>query len=227
MELIAELDPPRDPSLLLSMAKRLSSLYNWLDIPDAPLGKPNYSSPVIAAFLAAYNFNVIAHLRTRDVNTIALKTITKTLGSLGVKRLVYLKGDPPQQGSEVNDFTPEQAVLYARTRPEAPEPGLLLSLRKSLNEIEKRIKIPAGFYLVLNYDWISNSQDKLLIELRRMIDDRKIYVYAIVRGKCEDHLNIIKKKINMIKNVTDGILISSPGNPECLYKIGEELKVQI
>ncbi len=223
MELLAELDPPRDPRKLLSIAKELSKHYHWIDIPDAPLGKPNYSSPIVSTYLAAHGYSVISHLRTLDVNTIALKTITKTMGSLGVKRIVYLRGDPPQQGSTINDFTPEDAVYYARSRPEAPEPGLLISLRKPLPAIKYRLEIPAGFYLILNYDWYTASNKTILKEMRKITSDKKFYVYAIAKENCDLWIKDIIRGIEHVHDMIDGILISSPANPSCIIRAGSEL----
>ncbi|MEB3805897.1 MAG: methylenetetrahydrofolate reductase [Desulfurococcales archaeon] len=223
MELIAELDPPRDKRLLLELASDISRYYDWIDIPDAPLGKPNYNSPVVAAYLRARGFRVIAHLRVTDVNTIAIKTITKTIGSLGVERIVYLRGDPPQQGSTVEDMSPEEAVYYARTRPEAPEPGLLLSLRKPWAEIAKRLQVPAGFYLALNYDWRRRSNANLL----SMTVDRahemgkRVYLYLVAgRDDCSE----ISSLVVGLEGLIDGIIVSSPMDRECLVGLGRTLR---
>ena len=227
MELIAELDPPRNPQKLLEIASRLARIYDWIDIPDAPLGKPNYNSPVISAYLTARGYKVIAHLRTSDVNTIALKTITKTLGALGVEKIVYLKGDPPQQGSSVEDFTPEQAVYYARTRPEAPEPGLLLSLRKPITAIRARLKVPAGFYLVLNYDWENHSTFNLLSRLKSEAPGKRFYVYAVTRGECTRSSEKVVEGAKRLQGVAEGLVVSSPGKPACLYSMGERIREEL
>ncbi len=227
MEIIAELDPPRNPQKLLEIASGLARIYDWIDIPDAPLGKPNYNSPVISAYLTARGYKVIAHLRTSDVNTIALKTITKTLGALGVERIVYLKGDPPQQGSSVEDFTPEQAVYYARTRPEAPEPGLLLSLRKPLKVIRERLRVPAGFYLVLNYDWENHSTLSLLSRLKSEAPGKRFYVYAVTGGECTRSLEKVVEGAKRLQGVAEGLVVSSPGKPACLYSMGERIREEL
>ncbi|MCE4620099.1 MAG: methylenetetrahydrofolate reductase [Desulfurococcales archaeon] len=227
MELVAELDPPRDPKKLLEIVSGLARIYDWIDIPDAPLGKPNYNSPVISAYLTAHGYKVIAHLRTSDVNTIALKTITKTLGALGVRRIVYLKGDPPQQGSSVGDFTPEQAVYYARTRPEAPEPGLLLSLRKPITVIRERLRVPAGFYLVLNYDWEKHSTLSLLSQLKSEAPGKRFYVYAIIREECTRSTEEVVEGAKRLQWIAEGLVISSPARPACLYSIGERIREEL
>ncbi|MCE4618474.1 MAG: methylenetetrahydrofolate reductase [Desulfurococcales archaeon] len=222
MELIAELNPPRDPVRLLEIAERFSEVFDWIDIPDAPLGKPNYNSPVVAAYLVSRGFRVIAHLRVSDVNTIALKTITKTLGSLGVPRIVYLKGDPPQQGSSVEDFTPEDAVYYARSRPEAPEPGLLLSLRKGIEAIRNRLNVPAGFYFVLNYDWEKGSNIELLKNVSALARsmDKKLYAYLIIPGEICSQPGRVSSLTNQVTELVDGIVFSAPHSVDCIVECG-------
>jgi len=226
MELVAELVPPRDPQLLLETAKTLALYYDWIDVPDAPLGKPNYSSPIVSTFLAAHGYRVIAHLRVIDVNIIALKTITKTMGSLGVPRLVYLRGDPPQQGAPVEQVTPEEAVAYALSRPEAPEPGLLVSLRKPQSEIAKRLSSGARFYLALNYDGSPEAREKLAMIAR----EAPVYVYYIashgdlkdieqqrVPGRLESLLQDMPRE-------AAGLIISFPQDMRIVVRLGGLLR---
>ncbi len=208
MELIAEYDPPRDRERILAEAEMLAGVFDAIDIPDAPLGKPNYSSPVYSAFLAAHGYRVVAHLRVTDVNVIAFKTITKTLGVVGVDSILYLRGDLPQQGSPVDQVTPEEAVAYALRRPEAPKPGLLISLRKPLEEISGRIAVGARFYYVLNFDWKGASNlDKLeVVSKQARKAGSKVYVY-LVRGVPDTEV------ISSVARIADGLIVSEPGAP--------------
>jgi len=226
MELVAELVPPRDPQLLLEIARTLARHYDWIDVPDAPLGKPNYSSPIVSTYLAAHGYKVIAHLRVIDVNVIALKTITKTMGSLGVPRLVYLRGDPPQQGDPVEQVTPEEAVAYALTRPEAPEPGLLVSLRKPWSEIARRLSSRARFYLALNYDGSPRTREKLA----RIASEAPVYVYYIVSHS--DTREIEEQRIparltGLIEDMpreARRLIISYPQDMRVVARLGELLR---
>lgn len=226
MELVAEFNPPRDPRRLVELAGRLQRVFDWIDIPDAPLGKPNYNSPVISAYLSALGYRVIAHLRVVDVNTIALKTITKTLGSLGVERIVYLRGDPPQQGSSVGDYTPEEAVYYARTRPEAPEPGLLLSLRRSIGEIRRRLGVPAGFYMLLNLDWRGWSNKGLLMEVAGEAHGmgKRVYAYLVMDDALCSNPRSIVDLATPASTLLDGIIVSAPHSFECVVDAGQALR---
>ena len=221
MELIVEFDPPRNKRSLEEGARRLAGVYDWLDIPDAPLGKPNYNSPVISAYLAALGFRVVAHLRVQDYNVVSFKNITKTLGSLGVERMVFLRGDPPQQGAPVDQVTPEEAVAYALRRPEAPEPGLLISLKKSLEEISARLGAGARFYYVLNYDWKGELNGKLdnVIERARERGAR-IYVYLIIPRDGVPGAEVMRQLPNI-----DGIIVSWPRAPvEDLVRLGKNIR---
>ncbi len=221
MELIVEYDPPRDKRLLEDGAKKLSSTYDWIDVPDAPLGKPNYNSPVIAAYLAALGVRVVAHLRVQDYNVIAFKTITKTLGSLGVRRIVFLRGDPPQQGAPVDQVSPEEAVAYALRRPEAPEPGLLLSLRKPLDEIMKRLNTGASFYYILNHDWGTGTLEKLAAVVEEAHSrGAKVYVYLVVPRNGIPRAQDLERLPGV-----DGIIVSWPQAPaEELARLGSRIR---
>jgi len=226
MELVAELVPPRDPQALIDTARRLALYYDWIDVPDAPLGKPNYSSPVVSTYLAAHGYRVIAHLRVIDVNIIALKTITKTMGSLGVPRLVYLRGDPPQQGKPVEQITPEEAVAYALTRPEAPDPGLLVSLRKPWSEISRRLSSGARFYLALNYDGSPGAREKLAMIAR----EAPVYVYYIASrgdlGEVEEQ-RVPERLTGIIEGLPSGvagIIISYPQDMRVVVRLGGLLR---
>ena len=221
MELIVEYDPPRDRDDLVKGARRLGEAYDWIDIPDAPLGKPNYNSPVISAYLAALGLRVIAHLRVQDYNIISFKNITKTLGALGVERIVFLRGDPPQQGAPVNQVTPEEAVAYALRRPEAPEPGLLISLRKRLEEISQRLNTGARFFYVLNYDWNSGPHDKLAWIARHAHEaGARVYVYLIVPRDGIPGREAIRRLPGV-----DGIIVSWPrARVNDLVGVGERLR---
>jgi len=228
LELVAELVPPRSPKALLATARALQAYYDWIDIPDAPLGKPNYSSPIAATFLAAHGFRVIAHLRVADVNVIAMKTITKTAGSLGVERIVYLRGDPPTQGEPVNQVSPEAAVKYALTRPEAPEPGLLLSLRKPLQAIQERMRAGARFYLVLNYRPDNDRREKLVHVLR---SGARTYIYYVLTSREADTVKEEKRipatlldTIESLPPGVTGIVISYPPDMETIILVGQLLR---
>ena len=221
MELIVEYDPPRDRRLLEEGARELASAYDWIDVPDAPLGKPNYNSPVIAAYLAARGIRVVAHLRVQDYNVIAFKTITKTLGSLGVERIVFLRGDPPQQGAPVEQVSPEEAVAYALRRPEAPEPGLLLSLRKPLDEIRRRLRAGARFYYVLNHDWGGGTLEKLaaVVEEAHSMGAR-VYVYLVVPRDGVPGAQALGSLPG-----ADGVIVSWPGAPAVeLARLGSRIR---
>lgn len=227
MELVAELVPPRDPERLLRVAGSLSEYYDWIDVPDAPMGKPNYNSPIVSTFLAAHGYKVIAHLRVVDVNVIALKTITKTAGSLGVKRIVYLRGDPPTQGGPVHQVTPEQAVSYALSRPEAPEPGLLVSLRKPMEAIKERLQVGARFYLALNYTRDPEATRKLEAILSV---GSKVYVYYILQTGEEKYVDEgrlparLEGYINALPEGVSGLLISYPRSMEIVARVGRLIR---
>ena len=142
-----ELEPARKAEIVLERVVRLIRAYGRIDIPDIPLGKPSISSPVLGVYaMHRLGADAIVHLRVQDHNILSLKSIIKTLSYIGPRRILLLRGDPPRQGSPCPSWSPEEAVAYASRY--GMETGLLLSPRKSLEEIRERISVGAQVYYI-------------------------------------------------------------------------------
>lgn len=204
-----------------------------IDIPDQPVGLA-YSSPVVAAFLAAHigGDRIVAHLRTVDMASNAVKSILKTLASLGVSRVVLLRGDP--LGGQLG-LPPEESLKIARRYKDrfGLKAGLIVSLRRSLDEIRARISASPDFILVLN------AGPGSLGKLERLRSEFKggIYTYLIVEPGSgeggdaritslmmgEDRLYELARDISE-RGLSDGFIVSSPGSDAAIERLSRRVK---
>jgi len=161
VEIYGELEPSRNPRIVLERARLLAELYRRVDVPDIPLGKPNISSPVMSAYvLHSLRADVIAHVRVIDHNIVSLKSIVKTLSYINIKKIIFLRGDPPQQGQACEGhWQPEEAVGYAQKY--GVDAGLLISPRKPLNEIRQRLAVGASAYYVTRVEPSHNTRARI------------------------------------------------------------------
>ncbi len=230
MELIAELDPMA--ALDAGMAAQAASLYDWLDVPDSPMGKPSVNSLLASCRLAGVNGGrVIAHLRVQDVNLLAFKSTVKTLRVTGIRRLVLLQGDRPYRGSSVRDISVEEAVRYVRRQAPGLEVGVLVSARKNRGEIEERLGLEPDFILLLNYQ--SGGLEWIAGEARRM--GIRVYPYLVVetpgnkgllarvRRESIVGLQDLPATVRALASLVDGVLVSSPGDFRGLLEAGRLL----
>lgn len=230
MELIAELDPVA--ALDAGMAAQAAGLYDWLDVPDSPMGKPSVNSLLASCMLSGVNDGrVIAHLRVQDINLLAFKSTVKTLRATGIRRLVLLQGDRPYRGSSLGDVSVDEAVRYVRRQVPGLEVGVLVSARKSRGEIEKRLDLEPDFILLLNYrsgglEWIAGEARRrgikvypyLVVETRR---NRELL--SRVRRESIVGLEDLPSTVRMLSDLVDGVLVSSPGDFMGLLEAGRLL----
>ena len=151
MLLLAELDPAKTGVGPVDRAERLLSCFDAVDVPDRPLGA-RFSSPVLAAAIASRlgGERVVAHVKVSDMGFDYVKAITKSLMDVGVNKVVYLRGDP--QGT-ISDLNPESVVrALVKYRSKGLKAGLILSARKSVEEMRSRLSASPDFTLILNVD---------------------------------------------------------------------------
>ncbi|WP_338600721.1 hypothetical protein V6M85_12520 [Sulfolobus tengchongensis] len=149
MEILAELHPKKKIDKLLNEIKILSFL-DGFDIPDSPLGIPS-PVPLFIATLIRYSLlldkkTIIINQRLLDVNELFIRSLSITAKILNTK-IAFTKGDKPKYGREVGYLSSEDAVNIAKEY--GVESGMMISLRRSENEIRARLESKADFFLVL------------------------------------------------------------------------------
>ncbi|MEB3860488.1 MAG: methylenetetrahydrofolate reductase [Desulfurococcales archaeon] len=222
MELIAELGSVRSRGELLEKASMLLGVFDYIDVPDSPLGKPSIHSLTAALILSeALNANVIAHVRVVDYNKLALDSMMKTVRLSRIKRLVLLRGDPPVGSTVVGDYSVEGAMARARKLIPGVEVGLLLSLRKSFEEIMERVRLSPDFMLVLN---LSIDRVGLLEAVAGEARRRGIRLYPYIILETERNRDILarvsqpkirglrelEELVSSIEGLVEGVLLSCP-----------------
>ncbi len=230
VELIAELDP--QTALDAEKASLISRLYDWLDVPDSPMGKPSINSLLASCMLSGINGGrVIAHLRVQDLNLLAFKSTIKTLRALGIRKLVVLRGDQPYKGSSLEDVTVEEAVGYIRRQAPGIEVGVLVSARKSRGEVARRLDLRPDFILLLNYrssgiEWIAGEARRRGIKVYPYLvveTLRNRGLLARVRRESIVALEDVVDAVRGLAGIVDGVLVSSPGDFEGLLEAGRLL----
>ncbi len=229
----AELEPSRSYTWerIVSSARSLLSCFDGLDVPDQPLGS-RYSAPVVGAGLAAVldGGRVMVHVRTVDMALNAVKAVSRSLLALGVKRIVYLRGDPVGPRSGVSPEEALEAVRDYRLR-RGLKAGLIVSLRKSLEEIELRTSLQPDMILVLN---LSGETLWKLREIRRRFGG-EVYPYLIIgsglreRGVTSYAVEGLKDALELAYQVlseglADGFIVSSPGRDDVKLELCKGLR---
>lgn len=222
MQLLVELHPK---TKLEKVKKEIDELsyFDGYDIPDSPLGIPS-ALPLSVAILAREKFEkkmIVINQRLLDVNELYVSSLSLTAKMFDLK-IAFTKGDKPRVGKEVGYLSSEDAVRIAKQY--GVDSGMMISLRKSRNEIHSRLEFKeANFFLALYFDRIES--------LRELFNIEKIIPYIIIRTeKNKDILQNLSQPsieiekindvLNELENIgTKAVLLSSPKDLNALRKI--------
>ena len=240
MRILGELEPSKNSEKLAKRVEKLVETVDAIDIPEAPMGKPIAHAAVLASYIKAkYGIDAVPHIRVSDLNAVGLLSILGGLKATGVNEAVLLKGDTPMIGKEVGDLTVETAAeIAAKKLGSNPRLGAMLSLRYPLEAIMGRLKAPLGFYLILRPGY---SLEKLrqVSQIAKSLD-KQLYAYVIVASsKNYDQLKKMlvdqpvysideaTRFVDKIKDVVDGILVSSPGDVDAINEAARRIKREL
>lgn len=237
MKVIAELEPTRNREKLLARVKMLAPNVDAIDIPEAPMGRPIASAPVLAAHLKALypTLSFIPHIRVIDVNRVGLLSIAGGLKAAGVEEAVLLRGDDPAEGTVVNDLDVEEAAALVKTRIRgAPRLGAMLSIRYPREKIASRLLSSLDFFMVLR---ALHDREKLAWvagEARRL--GKRLYAYIIVYSERNREkllsmlgdqplypLDRVEEAAEALRGTVDGVVVSSPGDVDAVVKACQRL----
>lgn len=224
MEILFELEPVRRRDKLVERVKMLEELVDWLDIPDSPMGTSRFFSPITSCIVKSVaNLNVIAHVRVIDLSRVALEAIVKSMELCQVERVTFVRGDIVEGSTVVRDVEPEEAVRITKEIT-GMEAGLTISLRKPLEEIERRLFTRADFYLVLNLNKGNFDKMELLAKTSRRLGV-KLYPYVILLTEANRDkllklmerwkLHEVNEALELVEasnDLADGVLVSAPGD---------------
>ena len=236
MELLFEIEPVSRRDKLVGRVRALEGLVDWLDIPDSPMGRSRFFSPLASCIAKnVSHVKVVAHLRVIDVSRVALESILKGLELCNVERIAFVRGDLVEGSTAVRDVEPEDAVKLAKSTTKL-EAGLTISLRKPIEDIEKRLSSGADFYLVLNLNRDTIEKLEAIERVSRKLGV-KLYPYVVLlteanRSKLLGILERWKlhepeealKLVEASNDIVDGVLISSPGDFQGGLRFVERLR---
>lgn len=223
MELLVELHPKTKIDKLEKEIKELGA-FDGFDIPDSPLGYPSVLPVAVAVFIKEKypTKRLIINQRLLDVNELYLASLAITSKMTGFE-IAFTRGDKPKLGREVGYLTSEQAILLSKSYNKDLKAGLLISFRKSKEEILKRLSFePSDFFLALRIE----SEDQL-----EGIPTDKLIPYVIVRTDKNKEITTSlsqpvfdeNKVIDLIYRLEDrkvqGVLLSALGDSEALIRI--------
>lgn len=232
-----ELVPPR--SNVEKMLKRIESIVNLVDafnITDTPLGMPRIPSVIFASILLQkFNVKTIIHLKTINMNKIALKSIIYGCAAIGVYGILVVRGDKPSEGNEVSDTWPEELVLWGKSdeRVSFLKMGMIAGPPLDLQRLTKKLNAKPDFMATQ----VMLKTDDAKIFHKNLVDIFKVYgwspqVYATLIVPTEKNSNAIKEiarlagmpvpdnvtmpydefrnVVDELGKVYDGVIISSP-----------------
>jgi len=223
MEFLAELHPKTRIEKLQKEIKELEP-FDGFDLPDSPLGYPSILPSAVAVLIRnAYpDKRVIVNQRLLDVNELYVASLSLTSKLIGFD-IVFTQGDKPKVGKEVGYLTSEQAILLSKYYNKNLRAGLLISMRRSREEILRRLNFePADFFLLLRLE----SEDQL-----EGLPTNKLIPYVIVRTEKNKEIvsslsqpvfdeNYVLDFIHRLEDKgVQGVLLSSIGDTEALVRI--------
>lgn len=222
MRIYAEIYPSRN---LKNVKENLQKLINFdgFNIPDNPLGYPTMP-PELIGYMIREMFQhkeIIMNQRLKDINELKLRSIITAAKAIEAG-IIFTQGDKPRFGNEFNDIGSIDAMKLAIRR--GIESGVILSFRKPLNDIKKRMGAGADIFLVVNFGDL---------EILNAVNTEKLIPYIIVKTEKNEEiidkihqpaveLNELHTFLNKLKNHKfRGFLFSVPGDNETLIDIKE------
>ncbi len=148
MLIYAEIHPFPRRSDLEPLLEELGGFHGF-DVPDAPMGRPA-PIPISIACMARGMYPskpIIINQRLMDVNELHVRSLIKGAKMLGLD-VAFTQGDQPKIGRAVGYLQTEDAVRLARD--EGVRAGMMLSMLYPRQDVEKRMRSAADFFLVLN-----------------------------------------------------------------------------
>ncbi|MGB9729426.1 MAG: methylenetetrahydrofolate reductase [Thermoprotei archaeon] len=232
-----ELVPPK--ANIEKLLKRIEPIINLVDafnITDTPLGMPRIPSVIFASILLQrFNVKTIVHLKTINMNKIALKSVIYGCAALGIYGVLVVRGDKPSEGSEVSDTWPEELVLWGKSdeKTASLKLGMVAGPPLDIQRLSKKLSAKPDFMItqvMLSIESAKNFYQRLLDVFTMYGWRPQIYVNLVVPTEKNSEIikeiaklagipmsNNVMMKIDEFRNIVDelgkiydGILLSSP-----------------
>jgi 5,10-methylenetetrahydrofolate reductase len=221
MQILAEVHPKSKREKLKLEINVLQS-FDGFDIPDSPLGLPSVLPSSIGVMIREElgDKRIIINQRLLDVNELFVSSLSYTAKAFNFD-IAFTKGDKPKVGREVGYLSSGEAVNIAKNM--GIRAGMMLSLRKSENEIYARINSNSDFFLALHF-----SEDKIKLLRRNVIpyiivktEKNKEIIKEITQPYVEE--NRVYDMLAELQNYCDAILLSSPGDLDFFRRFSRKI----
>lgn len=210
----------------LKKAEEYLKSLDWadgIDIPDSPLGEPSVP-PILTACVARRVMEerkkVIINQRLADVNELYIESLAKGAKALNAS-IVFTRGDRPKVGREVGYLTSEAASSIVKSK-YGVEVGLMVSMAKGLDEVKRRLDLPADFFLVLR---LANAEQLEGLDTSRTIP------YVVILTERNDsvvkainqpfvHYRELPEYLTSLEDIgVMGVLLSAPGDDNFIKEL--------
>ncbi|EWG07981.1 MAG: hypothetical protein ASUL_03019 [Candidatus Aramenus sulfurataquae] len=212
MQILAELHPKANREKLLRELDVVSS-FDGYDIPDSPLGLPSVLPSTVAVLIRerlGEGKRIIINQRLYDVNELFVYSLSYSAKAFNFE-IAYTKGDKPKVGREVGYLSSEEGVNISKSL--GVRAGMMLSLRKSREEVLARLESNADFFLGLHFsgvDSLKGLKRNVIPYLIVMTEKNKNFLSSLTQPtfKEED----VPSVLSSLESYVDAVLLSSPGD---------------
>ncbi len=232
MRIVVELAPSRNRDALEEVLRSIRDFVDTVFFPEAPLGIPMVLAVAWAWIARSMGFHSIASVRLCDVNLNALVSIARAAELLELEGILIVRGDPPKHGRCVAEIGSEEAIEILRRYVRRLRLGLVVSMAKSLEEIETRLRRARPSFVFVTRLW---SKDPKLVEVSKRCRElgTELYPYVVVAPTEEERMRIynllqghqpvylpneVPNIVDELEPYVDGIVLTAPGYPKTLVE---------
>jgi hypothetical protein len=223
--LLAELHPKAKREKLTRLLSEISN-FDGYDIPHSALGLPAVLPISVAETVRGQqpDKTIIVNQRLYDVNELFVASLALTAKYTDFW-IAFTRGDRPRFGRAVEFLASEDAVKIAKAYAENVRVGMMVSMRKSLEELRQRLSFPADFFLVLNFRDETSLRDRasklipyLLVETERNRETLKsLNQPGLKESDLDDQLSNLESQGFL------GVIISTLGDDDALRRIAKRI----
>jgi hypothetical protein len=223
--LLAELHPKTKREKLTRLLSEISN-FDGYDIPHSALGLPAVLPISVAETIRGQqpDKTIIVNQRLYDVNELFVASLALTAKYTDFW-IAFTRGDKPRFGRAVEFLASEDAVKIAKAYAENVRVGMMVSMRKSLEELRQRLSFPADFFLVLNFRDEASLRDQaaklipyLLVETERNRETLKsLNQPGLKESELDDQLSSLESRGFL------GVIISTLGDDDALRRIARRI----
>ncbi|MFP3064942.1 MAG: hypothetical protein RXR59_05330 [Sulfolobus sp.] len=222
MQILAELHPKTKMEKLIKTVLSLAD-YDGFDIPDSPMGLPSPLPSVVASVIRREfeDKRIIVNQRLLDVNELFVASLSLT-SKLVSFDIAFTQGDKPKIGKEVGYLKTEEAIVLAKKYNEKARIGMMISFRKSRDEIISRLSLGADFYLALRLEdpeQLNGLQSERIIPYIIVSTEKNKEVAMSLNQPVFNEAKAMEIVKRLEEKRVQGVLISTLGDNEGLVRI--------